>query len=267
MKKCIEVGNAKFYVEICSPKLMEKTSKTVVFFHGFSQTHETFYPLLSKLTEYQVVLIDLLGHGKSESCDSNYSFELLVELLNKVFEQLQLNEFELYGYSMGARIAMHYVRSYPKKVSKLYIESSSSGLNTMAEKTQRILLDKRIEEVILTGLCEFDAFWRVLPLFSRLKRLPIAVQEHISKMRCSHSQIELVKALRGFSISSQETLINKLAFKPVELIVGECDEKYLPIMVEMANMWNAPLNIVANAGHNVHVEQPEEVVKIIRREV
>jgi len=259
VKGYVTVGKADFYVEIYGT-----ASKTLVFFHGFSQTHETFYPLLQNLKTYKVVLVDLLGHGKTRDEYESYSFELLVTLLEALFEKLGLFTFDLYGYSMGARVAMHFCRSYPQRVEHLLLESSSAGLKSYEEVESRVIQDQNVESKIIEGLEQFNEFWKSLPLFSRLKNLSIEKQENIERMRLSQNPKNLIKALKGFSIARQKNLLEEFQFKQICLIAGKEDLKYCQIMQEMAHKWSAPLVCVENAGHNVHIEHPLEIVEIIQ---
>jgi pimeloyl-ACP methyl ester carboxylesterase len=61
------------------------------------------------------------GSGESDKPADNYTFDLYVDDLNSIIEELQEKNIVLVGESMGASIAIKYVAKYPEKVSKLVL--------------------------------------------------------------------------------------------------------------------------------------------------
>lgn len=52
---------------------------------------------------------------------------------------------------------------------------------------------------------------------------------------------------------------------PLYLMAGEQDTRYVHRMTEMSENRNeSTLHIVRNAGHRVHADCPEEIIKIIK---
>lgn len=72
--------------------------------------------------DYDVVLPDARGHGKSDSGKGDYSTEALYTDLAELIEKLGLEKPVLGGHSMGAEPSLKYAASYPDEISGLFIE-------------------------------------------------------------------------------------------------------------------------------------------------
>lgn len=72
--------------------------------------------------EYTVYAPDLLGYGKSDKPDIQGEdfYEIHIEALNEVVEQLDVHEFYLAGLSMGGAVSIGYALKYPEKVKALF---------------------------------------------------------------------------------------------------------------------------------------------------
>src|ERR1700741_4515766 len=80
-----------------------KGPKTVILVHGYTCDESTWteqIPALAK--EYQVVTLDLPGHGKSDSPkDGKFSMDLFARAIEAVRAEVGANTVVLVGHSMG----------------------------------------------------------------------------------------------------------------------------------------------------------------------
>lgn len=81
---------------------------TVVCLHGFTGTLATFAAVFPSQTPYNVLGIDLPGHGATASlvAPERYTMKQVCHDLAELTESLNLPCFCLLGYSMGARTAL-----------------------------------------------------------------------------------------------------------------------------------------------------------------
>ena len=145
---------------------------TVVCLHGFTGTLATFAAVFPSQTPYNVLGIDLPGHGATASlvAPERYTMKQVCHDIAELTESLNLPCFCLLGYSMGARTALGFALHYPQKVQHLLLESGSPGLATAAERQARICQDHRLAERLLEEpLVDFIDFWQELPLFQTQK--------------------------------------------------------------------------------------------------
>jgi len=249
----------------------EQKQETLVLLHGFTGSTKTWQRVIELLPDtVKIVTIDLLGHGKTESPKdpSRYSMIEQVKDLEEIFQQLDLHDFTLLGYSMGGRVALSYAVRFPKRIKRLILESSSPGLQTEEEQALRRQSDERLaDEIEEKGIHWFVEKWENIPLFASQKRLPEEVQQAVREERLSQTETGLANSLRGMGTGAQASLWRKLIRlnMPVLLITGELDQKFIHIAEQMMlQLPNAQHITVQNVGHSIHVENPEQFATIVK---
>lgn len=228
---------------------------TVTFIHGFTQTRQSWAPVLgySKLGDF--LCIDAPGHGTRPATDDD---------LWAVAHSLagELDRGPLVGYSMGGRIALHIALAHPDKVSRLVLISTTPGIEDERERATRRDSDEalatRLEEL---GVEAFIDEWMSGPLFRSY-----APTETDMASRRSNTVAGLASSLRHQGTGTQDDLWPRLTglVMPVLLIVGGADTKFLAINRRMASLiGDVELVEVAGAGHAVHLERPQLVAELI----
>ncbi len=237
----------------------------VLLLHGFTGTRETWREVCSYLTNYQCILVDLPGHGKTNTKISSMKdcCSLLIDLLDK----LGINKTHIIGYSMGGRTALSFAMYYSDYVSSLILESSSPGLKEEAARFVRREKDEKLAQCILDyGVKDFVNMWQELPLFATQKRLPEAAQTQIRNERLSQDKEGLAMSLHTMGTGVQPSWwegLPKLS-KPTLLIAGEEDEKFVEINKMMQKeIQHAEFSIYPEAGHAVHVEKSRNFGKMV----
>lgn len=236
---------------------------TVVFLHGFTGSTHTWREVRDELKgSYRTVAIDLTGHGKTTvpQHPERYCMEEQIEDLHSLFVELSLNSFYLVGYSMGGRIALAFTIHYPEFVKGLLLESSSPGLKEERARLERINADGILaKKIIQNGITSFVNNWENIPLFDSQKRLPATNRQAIREERLQQSELGLANSLLGIGTGSQNSYWESLHSikRPVFLITGELDSKFVAIAREMKSLaptWHH--TIIPNTGHAIHVENP-----------
>lgn len=84
--------------------------KPIVMLHGWSQSAEQFkYQIPVFAEHYQVIAVDLRGHGESEKVSFGYRIARLSKDLQELIGALQLEKPHLLGHSMGCAIIWSYL--------------------------------------------------------------------------------------------------------------------------------------------------------------
>lgn len=146
--------------------------RPLVLLHGFTGSAESWHSFLGIFHSCKVILIDLIGHGRTDSPADyrRYSMEETVLDLHALFKELELDKPVLAGYSMGGRAALSYALRYPDTVSKLILESCTPGLLSSEERKKRRQSDKELAEMISEkGIPHFVQYWEEIPLFASQK--------------------------------------------------------------------------------------------------
>jgi 2-succinyl-6-hydroxy-2,4-cyclohexadiene-1-carboxylate synthase len=147
------------------------------------------------------------------------------------------------------------------------LESASPGLAGEAERRERRLQDERLAGRIETeGVERFVNTWEQLPLFASQMRLPADIKARVRRQRLNNSAVGLARSLRGMGAGAQPSLWAELAAikRPALLIAGALDAKFVTINRQMAvALPQGRLNIIENAGHAVHLEQPARFAEVV----
>jgi 2-succinyl-6-hydroxy-2,4-cyclohexadiene-1-carboxylate synthase len=149
-------------------------------------------------------------------------------------------------------------------VRRLVLVGASPGIADAAERAARAAEDAALADRIeAIGLEAFVREWGAQPLFDGMPR-GIAEIAHADRMR--NTAAGLAAALRGLGTGVMPPLWDRLGelTVPVELVVGERDEKFRAIAERMTAVLVAGrLHVVPGTGHAVHLEAPEAVAEVI----
>jgi pimeloyl-ACP methyl ester carboxylesterase len=103
----------------------EPTARTVVLLHALGDRGADWGAVARALaTNFQVVNVDLRGHGNSDWSDS-YSFELMRDDVIALLDALELSEVVLIGHSMGGVVAYLLAQAEPNRIAALIVEDAS----------------------------------------------------------------------------------------------------------------------------------------------
>ena len=85
------------------------TGKPLVMIHSWDQSAKAFCNNVSVLAEkYQVITIDLRGHGESEKPAFGYRISRLAMDVRQLMEHLDLWDVTMLGWSMGCSVTWSY---------------------------------------------------------------------------------------------------------------------------------------------------------------
>lgn len=223
---------------------------TVVWLHGFTQTRDSAHSFRTILAgTNELLTLDLPGHGENAPLQAT-----LNETADLLALKLGEKPFILGGYSLGARVALHFALKYPERLRGLVVLSATRGIERARERGDRRLRDEglanRIEEV---GTETFLDEWLAQPLFSSLPRDPL------ERAARSHDASGMANSLRRAGTGTQEWLSPRLATLgvPTLSLAGELDEKFTREATAIATaIPNGDVAIIVGAGHAAHVERP-----------
>jgi 2-succinyl-6-hydroxy-2,4-cyclohexadiene-1-carboxylate synthase len=244
--------------------------EALVLLHGFTGSSESWSPIAERLSATgDVVAIDLPGHGAStpDTRDGACAFERTASLLDGTIETLGLGRVALAGYSLGGRVALYATLARPQRVARLILESTSPGIATESERAERRASDDRLAELVLgQGIEAFVDRWQRTPVLASQLRLPASTRAALREARLRCSPEGIAASLRTLGAGQQPYLADRLVEIgcPVLIIAGRDDEKYAVITDALRRaITGSRLAIVANAGHDVHLEQPDAFVALL----
>ena len=104
----------------------------LLILHGNSQSLAVFYPFLRTfLPDFQVILMDSRGHGRSRlsvhTALHGFSTEDMADDVIALLNHLHLSSVHLLGFSDGANIGLEIACKYPKRLKKLICISANAS--------------------------------------------------------------------------------------------------------------------------------------------
>jgi pimeloyl-ACP methyl ester carboxylesterase len=121
--------------------------RPLVLLHGFLENSTMWDVFLPELTKtHQIICIDLLGHGQSESVGYIHSMEEMSHAIYAVIDILQLNDITIIGHSMGGYVGCAFAKAYPEIVHAICLLNSTPDADTPDRK----LLRKRANKMAQT---------------------------------------------------------------------------------------------------------------------
>jgi len=243
---------------------------TVFYLHGFTGSGEDWIPIVKELNfPHYPVLIDMPGHGRTNLPGHKNTIQEFSYLLNKLANILTVEKILLVGYSMGGRFALDFAVNFPYKLTGLVIENATPGIEGESDRNSRFLADEIIAERMKNSeSADFLKFWLEQGIFHSLRnnaslKLETVIQERAKKF----NPVKTAEVFMHFSQGATPSVWDKLSGLnniPTLLISGEHDKKYTGLLTRMSSLVNSSeFHVVKNAGHNVHLENPQEFINLV----
>lgn len=235
----------------------------LLLLHGWMGNCDDYLEIIEVLRlKYYCIAIDLPGHGKTEviSGDGGYGFINTATGIIQILDSLEIDRCSIAGYSFGGRLALDLALEFPDRFDRVILESTSPGLATEIDRQARIIQDWQIIDRLETdNFANFVRYWYRQPIFSGIDLHPgfnALIQHRIE----TNQPDNLIKSLVYAGLGMQPYLGDRLKVntKPISLIVGKLDRKFVDIGRSMNRSCPATtLTIVPDCSHNVHFQQPQ----------
>ena len=120
--------------------IIEGKGPKVLLLHGIAAhifSWRKLIPLLSK--NYQVIALDLPGFGYStKDPNAHYGLDDQCERIEKLMDQLGIDQTRVVGSSMGGALALHLARRNPKRYWEVVCLSPATSRKLMPVKAHRL---------------------------------------------------------------------------------------------------------------------------------
>ncbi len=266
---CKEVRLSGYKATVRIFPAADKSAPAIIALHGFSGSGLDFLPLRDVMDaeSWHWICPDFMGHGLSDSptvvdpyslCDS---LRLIDFARSCVPEQSQEH---LLGYSMGGRMALHYLNSaHPLPTAVI---GASPGISSLEARRERKEQDSQIVELLqLEGIDTFARYWEEQPLIAPQTRLSEPLRTDLAGRRRNNDPQGLVNSLIAVGTGALPSLWDKLGcVRELHCLYGEKDEKFRNITKEMI-IKNTALDgySIPGCGHAAHLEAPEKVGEVL----
>ncbi len=238
---------------------------TTVFLHGFLGGPELWHGLVQRLPGPCHAEL-LPGHGPTPRCLGDSFDETVLGLA----ATLPAGDWQLVGYSLGARLALALALRFPERVRSLLLLGVDLGFPATAaaeRRARQAFEDELAEQLGSAPLSAFVAKWERLPLFATQARLAPELLVRQRHTRLQHQPAGLAWSLRTLGTGRMPDLWARLAALrcPTRLISGGSDEKFLRIGQALCALRPDISHIVLpGIGHNAVLEAPDAIYPLLR---
>ena len=234
----------------------------LLLIHGLGSSTrdwEEQVPIFSQ--KYQVITLDLRGHGKTDKPKGPYSMRMFAEDIAELLKKLEIKSIHILGISLGGGIAFQFAVDYPELVKSLIIVNAAIEIPLDSFK-MKLEAFKRIFIVKLVGMKKMG---KVLAPRLFIKTEQEDLREKLIERWAENDKkayLSAMRALIGWSVRDQ---LDKVKFPT--LIIGS-DEDYAPTSVKeeyTALLSDAKFIEIKDARHAVPIEKPKEFNEIVMK--
>jgi 2-succinyl-6-hydroxy-2,4-cyclohexadiene-1-carboxylate synthase len=264
-----------------------ESAPPLVMLHGFGGSHAGFDHLIPELSRrFRIIRPDLAGHGRTVCFHRDEAARCSTARqcagLHHIIQQLCLpvEKTLIYGYSMGGRLALQYARRLSKKAgnpirmpshnkkqavpARFIVESGTCGIADLKQRQERRKQDAALARRISSDFEGFLRDWNSKPVFKTSNPPAPELAGKSARIREAQRPAGLAASLRGFGTGTMPCICAELGEigPAVELWSGAEDEKFTHLATEMeTRLRDGRHHIVKKAGHRIHLERPEFVLK------
>lgn len=199
-------------------------------------------------SHYYLHLVNLPGYAETADATNPYQFDDLVQELTAYVEEHQLYTAQLMGFSMGARLLMHYLDSHGHSGSVVFVGAPSDAYDLPV--WARVMLAK---PWLIRLLRKLKPFMRYV-VQRALRQIT-----HDPKARYESTTVTLQGAFDSLiALLLSETDWTGYADKAT-FVYGDRDD-YLKAVRDIQP---AKLHVIAHAGHNCVRDNEEQMLTIL----
>jgi pimeloyl-ACP methyl ester carboxylesterase len=236
------------------------TNQWVTFVHGAGGSSSIWFKQIRDFKKhYNVLLLDLRGHGDSKSNQNTthkyYTFPALAEDILEVLDYLKIQKSHFVGISLGTILIRQLAETYPNKVQSMILGGAILKMNFRSQVLMKL----------------GNTFKYVLPYLVLYRFFAFVIMPKRNHKNSRNLFINEAKKLyqkefiKWFKLTAEINPVLKW-FRQEELniptlyIMGEEDYMFLPSVREVVkrHFKTAELCVIQNCGHVVNVEQSIE---------
>lgn len=245
----------------------------IIILHGLYGSSDNWMTQAKVLAEnFEVYLVDQRNHGQSPHAGS-HTYADMVNDLQSFIEQHNIENPILIGHSMGGKVVMRYALAHPDKIKKVIVvdiapKDYSAFTNYGKVTSDHSYILDSLSAIQLSNYKTRNAISGELKKYFSSEQLVMFLLKNIKrsekegfewKMNIEVLKNDLPEIMKGFTTTKDS------CDHPTLFIKGE-DSPYIDEddMFEIRKYFpNAELVTIPKAGHWLHYEQPELLVKTL----
>ena len=230
----------------------------VTFIHGAGGSSSIWYrQLRSFRKEYNVLLVDLRGHGQSKlpvyERMKQYTFDVIGDEVIDVLNHLKIQSSHFIGISLGTIIIRELAERFPERVQSMVLGGAVMKINLRGQILMKlgVILKSVVPYILLYKLFAFIIMPRNNHRESRNLFIIEARKLYQKEFKRWFTLVsEINPLLSFFRIKDSEV--------PTFYVMGAEDHMFLPSITKLVEGHkSSQLLVVPNCGHVVNIEQPD----------
>lgn len=239
----------------------------VLLLHGLLGSPQSWQEVVSALGHAGPIHAAVLpGHGRPPRPMPS-SFEAAADELANDLPHASV----VVGYSLGGRLALGMAAFRPDKTRAVIAIGAQLGLIGEVERAERRSWEREQQELLeKAGLAAFVAHWESQGLFASQRSLDAQRLERQRSQRLAHDARGIAAAMDVLGSGRMPDLLPRVTRErvPVLMVAGESDPRFVARAHAAATAApNIEARIVAHAGHNVVLEEPEILAGILDQQL
>lgn len=237
----------------------------LVFAHGRSDNGLCFWPFAKQFADdYEIILYDARGHGKSDNPEGSTSMMDRVQDLAGLIDALGLQKPKLIGHSLGAVTVALLAGSFPQAPGCIVLEDPPP-FEMMADVTEQAMSRHKMWEEFI-GAIKGKSVQELV----ELNRKESPTWPESERELWAQSKLQYQSKPFGedhIQVTLGEKIVSQITC-PMLLITADLDKGsiYSPQAADelVASLPNAKHVNIPGAGHNIRREQPEAFLNAVR---
>jgi pimeloyl-ACP methyl ester carboxylesterase len=231
----------------------------LVLIHGaFSAIGTSFGALLPGLAAGRKVIgVELQAHGRTADIDRPLSMEQMADDVAALLRQLNIDQADLFGYSMGAGVAIRVAIQHPELVRKLVFASATYTLDGVHPGLMEGLGEMKVE--MMFGSPWHEEYMRIAPRpedFATLFAKKNEMDQHTENIPAE--AVAAIEAPVLIVIGDSDLVRPEHAVEMFRLLGGG-------VFGDLAGMPNSQLAILPGAMHSTLTQETDMLLAMIPR--
>lgn len=242
-------------VALAYEELGEDNPIPLIILHGFFASSRNWRKIAERLSgEFHVYVLDMRNHGLSPH-HATMDYPAMTADVLRFMDERQLANAHILGHSMGGKIAMWLALNHPGRLGKLLVVDIAPKSYTHSfDKTIQALIDVPLNEIHNRKQAENLLAERIPELDYR----QFLLQNLVLKEGSYHWRVNLDIFMQTAPNIIAFPLTQGLSPYPGKAIfIAGADSAYVTLEDTLHLFPNAMFKAIANAGHWLHVQQPE----------
>ncbi len=238
-----------------------ESSEWLLFLHAAFVNHRMFEEQIEFFKDkYNILTVDLLGHGESTDTKKGDSIDKMSLWLNEIMKTENISKAHVVGVSLGSVVAQDFANKYPQHIQSL---SCFGGydINNFDPEMQKA---NGSAQMFMMLKAVFSVKW-FAKANKKISAFTQKAQERFYEMNINFPK----KSFMYLASLNKMVNVHKPSKREYPLLIG-CGEHGIEMELKAVDMWkkteeNCKVVVFKDAGHCVNMDTPIEFNSVMEK--